>query len=101
MSEGRGCGDELFVNKSNLCLHGVRHLSTDVSRANTLTDVCAYTHTHTHTGAPAAQSEEQQEAVCEFVARLNTGDIHVAAQARASKSRSFWCGFTEIHQREI
>lgn len=42
-------------------------------------------------------SEEKQEA--EFVARVYRGDIHVAVVARASKTRSVWCGFNEIHHK--
>ena len=36
-----------------------------------------------------------------FLEKVYRGDIHVAVGALASKTCSFWCGFSEIHHHEI
>lgn len=115
MSQGRGCGDKSFLNKSVcttcntflLKFTGMSAVQTVVSLSS-CSDCDDVKHgpglkkqniNHKKKKKAQTTSEEKQEA--EFLARVYRGDIHVAVVARASKTRSVWCGFTEIHHHKI
>jgi len=106
MSQGRGCGDKSFLNKSNpnpvctTCNTFLQKL-TSVLAARSCSQTPGDEDEERHVGLTKAETttEEQQEAA--FVQRVYGGDIHVAVVAPASKTPSFWCGFTQIQHHKI